>query len=186
MASAAGEVGPKSGRRQLRPAAGRHPKWRPDLEAQRTSTTLRVNEGRVRVTRLADGSVAEVPADHQVVVSASRLTDFKVRRRPESVRSWQSSLPSGAIYGEWIPEGGKTDGNLRTAPMLLNFQKGPTTLHLAALLVSRGPAAPVVLTPGGRFRIRGQIETSGDIYFGLTTKHVKGGFAGKYPHAGAG
>lgn len=151
-----------------------------NVDAQRASTTLRVNQGRVRVTRLADGSVAEVAADHQVVVSASRLTDFKVRRRPESVRSWQSSLPSGAIYGEWIPEGGKTNGNLRTAPILLNLQKEPITLHLAALSVSRCPAAPVVLTSGGRFRIRGQIETSGDIYFGLTTKHVKGGFAGKY------
>jgi hypothetical protein len=139
-----------------------------------------VNKGLVRVTRLADGSVAEVPADHQVVVSASRLTDFKVSRRPESVRSWQSSLPSGAIYGEWIPEGGKANGNLRTAPILLNFQKEPIALHLAALSVSRGQAAPVVLTSGGKFRIRGQIETSGDIYFGLTMKLVKGGFAGKY------
>jgi ferric-dicitrate binding protein FerR (iron transport regulator) len=151
-----------------------------NVDTQRTSTTLRVNKGLVRVTRLADGSVAEVPADHQVVVSASRLTDFKVSRRPESVRSWQSSLPSGAIYGEWIPEGGKANGNLRTAPILLNFQKEPIALHLAALSVSRGQAAPVVLTSGGKFRIRGQIETSGDIYFGLTMKLVKGGFAGKY------
>ena len=151
-----------------------------NVDAQRTSTTLRVNEGRVRVTRLADGSMADVPADHQVVVSASRLADFKVRRRPESVRSWQSSLPSGTIYGEWMPEEGGGDGRLRTAPILLNYQKEPITLHLAALSVSRGPAPPVVLTSGGRIRIRGQMETSGQVYFGLTTKHVKGGFAGKY------
>jgi len=151
-----------------------------NVDAQRTSTTLRVNEGRVRVTRLADGRVADVPADHQVVVSASGLTDFEVGRRPESVRSWQSSLPSGAIYGEWVPEGVETNGTLRTAPMLLDFQTKRITLHLAALSVSRGPAPPVVLTPGGKFRIRGQIETAGEVYFGLTTKHVKGGFAGKY------
>ena len=151
-----------------------------NVDAQRTSTTLRVNEGRVRITRLADGRVAEVPADYQVVVSASGLKNLEVGRRPESVRSWQSSLPSGAIYGEWIPEGGGTHGKLRTAPMLLNLQKGPVTLHLAALSASRGPAAPVVLTSGGRFRVRGQIGTSGALYFGLTTKHVKGGFAGKY------
>ena len=154
-----------------------------NVDARQTSTTLRVNEGRVRVTRLADGSVAEVSADHEVVVSASRLTDFKVRRRPESVRSWQSSLPSGVIYGEWIPEAGKAGGSLRTAPILLNFRKEPVTLHLAAISVSRCPASPVVLTSGGKFRIRGQIEASGDIYFGLTTKHVKGGFAGKYAAA---
>ncbi len=151
-----------------------------NVDARRTSTTLRVNEGRVRVTRLADGSVADVPADHQVVVSASGLTDFKVGRRPESVRSWQSSLPSGAAYGEWVPEGGGANGTLRTAPILLDFQTKRITLHLAALSVSRGPTPPVVLPSGGKFRIRGQIETSGEVFFGLTTKHVKGGFAGKY------
>lgn len=151
-----------------------------NVDAERTSTRLRVNEGQVRVTRLADGSVAEVPADHQVVVSASRLTDFKVRRRPESVSSWESTLPTGTIYGEWIPEGRETDGSLRTTPVLLNLKKKPVTLHLAALSISRCPAPPVVLTSGGRFRIRGRIETSGDIYFSLTANHVRGGFAGKY------
>lgn len=150
-----------------------------DIEAGMSSTALRVNEGRVRVTRLVDGSVVEVEGDHQVVASASRLTEFKVTRRPVSVTSWQSSLPSGAGYGEWVPEAGG-GGGLRTAPMLLNYQKEPVTLHVASLSICRGPTPPVVLTSGGKFRIRGQIETSGDIYFGLTTKHIKGGFAGKY------
>ncbi|HUU90687.1 MAG TPA: ankyrin repeat domain-containing protein [Phycisphaerae bacterium] len=151
-----------------------------NVDVERTSTTLRVNEGRVRVTRLADGRVAEVPADHQVVVSASGLKNLEVGRRPDSVRSWQSSLPSGAAYGEWVPDGAGTTGTLRTAPMLLDFQTKRITLHVAAFSVSRGPAPPVLLTSGGTFRIRGQIETSGEIFFGLTTKHAKGGFAGKY------
>jgi hypothetical protein len=38
----------------------------------------------------------------------------------------------------------------------------------------------VLLTSGAKFRIRGQIESAGKVYFGLTTKHVKGGFAGKF------
>ena len=37
MASIAREVGPKSGRRQLHPAAGHRPRRCPDLEGQRTS-----------------------------------------------------------------------------------------------------------------------------------------------------
>jgi len=151
-----------------------------NVDAERTSTTLQVNDGRVSVTRLADGSVVEVPADHQVVVSASGLTEFKVRRRPECVRSWRSSLPSGAIYGSWLSGHGHPDGGLRTAPILLDFARKPITLHLAAISVSRGAAPPVLLTSGGKFRVRGRIDVSGDVYFGLTTKHVKGGFAGKY------
>jgi len=150
-----------------------------NVDAERSSTALRVNEGRVRVTRLADGSVKEVRADQQVVVSASGVSDFRVRRRPESVRTWRSSLPSGAGYGEWVPEPGG-GGSLRTAPMLLNLQTKPIALHLAALSIARGSAAPVLLTSGGRFRIRGRMEASEHVYFGVTTKHVKGGFAGKY------
>ena len=151
-----------------------------NVDVERASTTLRVNEGRVRATRLADGSVADVPADHQVVVSASRRTGLQVKRRPKSVRSWRSRLPWGVLYGQWIPQRGQTDGELRAAPVLLNPENKPITLHLATISVSRCPAPPVVLPSSGRFRIRGQIATSADVYFGLTMKHVKGGFAGKY------
>ncbi len=150
-----------------------------NVDADPASTMLRVNEGRVRVTRLADGSVADVPADHQVVLSASRSADLKVDPRPASVHAWRSGLPAGALYGTWSPEA-ESGGRLRTSPILLNYQKKPVALHLMAIAVSRCPAPPVVLVPGGRFRILGRLETTGDLYFSLTTRHVKGGFAGKY------
>jgi len=151
-----------------------------NVDAEAASTMLRVNEGRVRATRLVDGSVADVPSDHQVIVSASRRMKLTVRRRPESVRSWKSRLPAGAIYGQWIPGRGAVGGALRAAPVLLNPEKDPITLHLASISACRGTAPPVAPASEGSFRIRGGIEASGDIYFGLTMKHVKGGFAGKY------
>jgi len=151
-----------------------------NVEAEAASTTLRVNEGRVRATRLSDGSVADVPSDHQVIVSASRRVELTVRRRPESVRSWKSRLPVGAIYGQWIPGSKAASGALRAAPVLLNPEKNPITLHLASISACRGSAPPVAPASGGSFRIRGRIEASGDLYFGLTMKHIKGGFAGKY------
>jgi len=151
-----------------------------NVDVDRTSTALRVNEGRVRATRLADGSVADVRADHQVVVSASRRTGLQVRRRPKSVRSWRSSLPGGVIYGQWIPGDGPAGGALRAAAVLLNPGKKPITLHLATIRIARCPDPPVVPVAGGRFRIRGRAGASGDVYFGLTMKHVNGGFAGKY------
>ncbi len=150
------------------------------VEAEPASTILRVNEGRVRVTRLVDGSVTEVPAKYQVVASANRLADFSVIRRPEPVSSWQSSLPRGAIYGEWLRELEESNGGLRATPMLLYRQKKLITFYVAALAVSHGQSPPVVLISGGKFRIRGQIEFAGEVYFGLTTHHADGGFAGKY------
>ena len=150
-----------------------------DVDADRAATALRVNEGRVRVTRLADGSVAEVPADHQVVVSASRSAGMKVDPRPESVPAWRSGLPAGILYGTWSPGAG-ADGCLRTAPVLLNYRKGPAALHLAAVAVSRCPAPPVLLSAGGRFRVRGRMDAAAELYVSLTTRHAAGGFAGKY------
>src|SRR4051812_30043394 len=50
-----------------------------DVEAEPGSTRLNVNEGRVRVTRLVDGSVAELPALHQVVASGD---DTEARNLP--------------------------------------------------------------------------------------------------------
>lgn len=148
-----------------------------NVDAEADSTMLRVNEGRVRATRLTDGSAAEVPADHQVVVSASGRAELKVSRRLQSIHSWQSRLPSGAIYGKWVREEG---GMLRAAPVVLNPEKDPITLYLASISAWRGEAPPAVPMSGGRFRIRGRIEASSELYFGLTMKHTKGGFAGKY------
>jgi len=151
-----------------------------NVEAGPSSTMLSVNKGRVRVTRLADGSVAEVPADHQVVASVDRRAELTVTRRPKPVNAWQSDLPTDGLHGKWLPEPGESNGSLRAAPLLWGCPEKPITLYLVALSVSRSRSIPVVLTPGGKLRIRGRIESTGDVYFGLTTIHVRGGFAGKF------
>jgi hypothetical protein len=151
-----------------------------NVEVEPSSTMLSVNEGRVRITRLADGSVADVPAEHQVVASVDRHLELKVTRRPRPVTGWQSHLPTDGLHGEWLPKPGDSNGSLRTAPLLWGCPERPITLYLVALSVSRSRPTPVLLTCGGEFRIRGQIKSAGDVYFGLTTRHVKGGFAGKF------
>ena len=151
-----------------------------NVEAGPSSTMLSVNKGRVRVTRLADGSVAEVPADHQVVASVDHRAELKVTRRPRPVTAWQSDLPTDGSYGKWLPKPGDSNGSLRTAPLLWGCPEKPITLYVVALSVSRSRSIPVVLTPGGKLRIRGRIESTGDVYFGFTTRHIRGGFAGKF------
>ena len=79
-----------------------------------------------------------------------------------------------------MPKPDESKGSLRTAPFLWGCPEKPITLYLVALSVSRSRPAPVLLTSGWKFRIRGRIESSGKVYFGLTTRHVKGGFAGKF------
>jgi ferric-dicitrate binding protein FerR (iron transport regulator) len=151
-----------------------------NVEAGPSSTMLSVNKGRVRVTRLADGSVAEVPADHQVVASVDHRAELKVIRRPRPVAVWQSDLPTDGSYGKWLLEPSDTNGTLRTAPLLWGCPEKPITLYVVALSVSRSRSIPVVLTPGGKLRIHGRIKSTGDVYFGFTTRQIRGGFAGKF------
>jgi len=151
-----------------------------NVEAEPSSTMLSVNRGRVRVTRLADGSVAEVPAEHQVVASVDRTAELKVIRRPSPVATWQSDLPTDSLYGTWLRGPGDGRGSLRAAPMLWGCHEKPVTLYVVSLSVSRSRPAPVRLMSDGKFRVRGQIESAGLVYFGLTTRHVNGGFAGKF------
>ncbi len=51
---------------------------------------------------------------------------------------------------------------------------------MAAISVSSGDSAPVLLGPNSRFRIRGRLPASGEIGFGITTHFPNGGCSGKY------
>ncbi|HIM31512.1 MAG TPA: hypothetical protein EYG57_18435 [Planctomycetes bacterium] len=147
-----------------------------NVDTEAATTLLTVNKGRVRVTRLVDGMVKEVPADHQVTAAASRAK-FNVALRPAAVKQWKSNLPQNVIYGKWMPE----TASLRATPLLWREGKEkPTLLYAASMSVSRGEDPPVVLSAGARFRIRGRMESDEHLLIGLTTKHPKGGFAGKY------
>jgi len=151
-----------------------------DVDAGLTSTVLRVSDGLVRATQLSDGSVTEVPAGHQVVASVGRHAEMKITRSLGPVVRWRSNLPADRLYGDWLSVLDSSIGGLRNAPMLWGDPDEPIMLYVVSLSVSRNRPTPVLLTSGTRFLIRGRIESPGKVYFGLTTKHVKGGFAGKF------
>ena len=54
------------------------------------------------------------------------------------------------------------------------------TLYTVGFGVSRGDNPPVILHPSSRFRVRGHIASTHDIYFGVTINHANGEFAGNF------
>ena len=58
--------------------------------------------------------------------------------------------------------------------------ENPVLLHLASIDPSPKDSPPVRLTSGSRLRIRGRLNRGHRVFFGLTTLHAEGGFAGKY------
>ena len=150
-----------------------------DVVAEQASTILTVNEGHVRATRLADGSVSEVPAEHQVVASLNRQDAFRAIRRPDAVTAWQSKLPEGIVHGLWLPEmGGRVMGLRGTRLLQKDSRNKPIVFFLAAGAVS--PEAPVALRLRAMIRVRGKTDTPPKLTIGITVHYPKGGFAGKY------
>ncbi len=150
-----------------------------NVDTESASTVLTVNEGKVRVTRLSDGKTADVPAEHQVVASASRVDDFKVAPRPQPVSVWKSDLPEGIRYGKWVPK----TSRLRAMPMLWRGDEGkrdPVLLFLTSISASRGEQPPIELQQGAKFHIRGHIKSAHGLLIGLTAQHLNGGFAGRH------
>ncbi len=148
-----------------------------EVEAGLAATTLNVREGRVRVKRLSDGSTVEVPAKHRVTAAADQ--DLRPMPVPEAASGWKSQLHLGpeGTYGKWSPRTATKEARLGTIP--LTIPQG-WTIHVAAIEVSRGDTAPVILQPGCCFRVRGRITSPHEMYFGVNVRYVGGGFAGKF------
>ena len=144
--------------------------------AKPATTKLAVNEGRVRVIRLADGSHREVTADHQVLASLDVSEPLFVVRRPAFESTWQSSIPEQINYGTYLASDG-----VQAAPLLWTCEvKEPLMLRVCGLSVSSGDLPPVRLNQDGVIRVKGSLKVAADVYFGLTMHYPDGGFAGKY------
>jgi hypothetical protein len=152
------------------------------VDAELSSSTLTVNEGKVRATRLSDGSTVEVAAKHRVVTAMD--CELVPEKMPESVTLWQSHLENGRKrnYGEWMPVHGAEPPHLKTVPLTLPVKddRKQRTIHTLSMPVSQGDHPPVVLQPETKIRVRGKIASNHRIWFGMTLCRENGDFAGRF------
>ena len=150
-----------------------------DVDCDAAATSVSVSKGLVRVTRLVDGRVAEVPANHQTVATVNRQATLLATPRRDPVRVWRSQLPRDSKYGSWSGGAGET-GGLRAASLLLNGGTPQAKLlFLAVVEAASRDSPPLLLDRTARIRIRGRLETTAEVYCGITLRHPNGGFAGK-------
>ncbi|NNE91357.1 MAG: FecR domain-containing protein, partial [Verrucomicrobiales bacterium] len=151
-----------------------------NVKADEFSARFVVNEGLVRVTRLADGQVEEVAADQVVVAALERNTEFSAAPRRAFVETWKSQLPRDQLQGRWEPQ----PAGLRAIPHLwkgdTNDPVTPVLLYSAVLDPSKGTLPPVRLAGGTRVVVRGKIDRAESIHLGFGTNRRRGGFVGKY------
>ena len=151
------------------------------VDAELFSSTLTVNEGKVRATRLSDGSTVEVSAKHWVVAALD--CELIPQEMPESVTLWQSHLENGSKrnHGEWMPANGAEPAQLKTVPYTLpaKTDRKQRTIYNLSMSVSQGDHPPVVLQPETKIRVRGKVASSHRIWFGMTLRRENGDFAGR-------
>lgn len=153
-----------------------------NILASAFSTNLEVNEGLVRVKRLADGRVEEVKPDHEIVVALETNTDFSAHKRVDSVSQWQSQLPRDIMQGQVTKA-----GNARALTHLWRGDraigeklKKPVLLHSIVLDPSASGLPRVKIQPGQRIVVKGRTREAGRVHIGFATNHWEGGLAGKF------
>ena len=152
------------------------------VDAGLSSSTLTVNEGRVRATRLSDGSTVEVTAKQRVVAALD--CELIPQDMPESVTLWQSHLENGKKrnHGEWMPPNGEELAHLKTVSYTLpaKTDRKQRTIYTLGMPVSCGDHPPVILQPESKVRVRGRIASNHRIWFGMTLCSENGDFAGRF------
>lgn len=156
-----------------------------NVSADAFTTRLAVNEGLVRVKQLADGRSVDVPADHEVVAALEAAAEFAAAPRRQHTGSWRADIAGDATYGsvEGAGEQGGGEPILLAKPLLWKENpERPLLLHAAVLHAAScsGQRPPVRLGEDTRLRIRGLLDRSHLVVFGLTTLQPGGGYAGKY------
>lgn len=149
-----------------------------NVGAHSTSTRVTVNEGLVRIRRLADGQLLDVPANHFAIVALERESEFRARPRKKFAETWTCSLRRDMLRGDL--KGGAIHAHTHL------WQGGPDhpepaiLLHTIVLDPSAGGLPPVLVSEGARLRFRGKVEREIPVGFGFTTYRAGGGVSGKY------
>jgi ferric-dicitrate binding protein FerR (iron transport regulator) len=155
-----------------------------NVKADEFSARFVVNEGLVKVKRLADGSIEKVGADEVVVAALERDTEFSASPRRDFVENWRSELPRDRLQGRWEPGEDSHTGGLRAMPHLFRGDFGesrdPILLYSAVFDPSAGKLPPVRLAEGSRFLVTGRIDRRERLHVGFGTNRSRGGFVGKY------
>ncbi|MEM7600771.1 MAG: FecR family protein [Verrucomicrobiota bacterium] len=151
-----------------------------NVAANSFSTQLTVNEGVVRIKRLADGKVLNVTAEHFAIAALEQDEPFEAQRQKRFADTWKSQLPRDAVMGTW------REGAVRALTHLYRGDRNdpgpvpPVLLHTVVLDPSRGDFPPVLAHEDSRLRFRGRLERDHRVIFGVTTYLPRGGFSGKY------
>jgi len=153
------------------------------LESVPAATLLSVDSGLVRLTRLVDGSVAEVPADHEARATIDQDETLAAVRRPVPPLSWRSDLstPECVFGGDWHPPGAEHPARVMAETKLVESAgRPPRLLGTVVLQVADPVVRGVRLAEETVVRVKGRLRHPARVVVMLSNASASGGFAGNY------
>ena len=154
-----------------------------EVDSDPANTRLTVNEGRVRMTRLMDGRVAEVPAQHEVLVSLADGVEMPVERRKQPEVLWRSDIAAGpaSTQGRWLPAEDEKPARIAAEPVFVpKSSRGPVTIHRVGLTLPWQTRANLQIRPDSMVRLRGHATKSATLEVMLACMKTTGGYAGNW------
>jgi len=156
-----------------------------NLSARPDDTLLKVDEGLVKLKRLADGTSINVPAQSSAVASLNSTLKLDPAVTPEPLTHWRfdfaTSIPPQIWRGIWhgTPEGGR----MVASPYVAQKSKEGTVVTHFGVSIRTGYLSPplaLVVTEKSIIRYRLKQNESAPLQIMLLTNKPGGGFGGNF------
>lgn len=152
-----------------------------DLTARSEDTVLKVNEGLVKLKRLADGSEVDVSANRSAVASLDAGSALDAASTPEPLTDWSFDFTTTTPPRDW--RGVSRNGAMHASPYVAKKQDdGRVITHYGVSLRTAMLEEPLRLlaTESSVIRFRLRQEKPGPLQVMLLTNRPSGGFGGNF------
>lgn len=152
-----------------------------DLSTRSEDTLLKVNEGLVKLRRLADGSEIDVAANRSAVASLETDAQLAVAATPEPLTQWAFDFTTSEPPRDW--RGIAKNGVMHASPYLAKKRPdGSIITHYGISVRTAMLEQPLRLlaTDSSVIRYRLRQDKPGDLQFMLLTQEPEGGFGGNF------
>lgn len=152
-----------------------------DLTARPDDTVLKVNEGLVKLKRLADGREVDVSANRSAVASLDAGTSLDAASTPEPLTEWRFDFATTIPPRDW--RGVSREGIMHASPYVAKtHDDGRVTTHYGVSIRTALLEDPLRLlaTESSVIRYRLRQEEVGSLQFMLLTNRTEGGFGGNF------
>jgi len=152
-----------------------------DLSARAEDTFLKVDEGLVKLMRLADGSRIDVSAQRSAVASLHTDAKLDAASTPEPLREWSFDFTTQIPPRDWRGYAG--EGRMNASAYVANRESADRVVTHHGISV-RPAMLPqplrLIATEDSVVRYRLRQERPGDLQIMLLTNRSDGGFAGNF------